>query len=73
MFFSCELYCKQCPQFDDVAVFENHLPVTDAKFIIKNSLFILLPGVIRLPKLKLISEQKAEDKSVVHHIANAML
>jgi hypothetical protein len=37
------------------------LPVTDAKYITKSSLFILLPGVIRQPELKLSSEQKAED------------
>ena len=43
----------------DVAVFENRQPVTEAKFINKSSLFILLLGVIRLPKPKPISEQKA--------------
>jgi hypothetical protein len=36
-------------------------------------LFNLLLGDIRLPKLKLISEQKAENISVARHIANAML
>ncbi len=41
------------------------LPVTDAKYINKCSLFILLPGVIRQPKLKLSSEQKAEKMFVV--------
>ncbi|MFT3946611.1 MAG: hypothetical protein QM763_06520 [Agriterribacter sp.] len=35
--------------------------VTDAKFINKSSLFILLPGVIRQPELKPGSERKAED------------
>ena len=45
----------------DVAVFENRQPVTEAKFIDKSSLFILLPGVIRLLELKPISEQKAEN------------
>jgi hypothetical protein len=32
------------------------LPVTAAKYITKSSLFILLPGVIRQPGLKLNSE-----------------
>jgi hypothetical protein len=36
------------------------LPVTEAKFINKCSLFILLPGVIRQPGLKPSSEQKVE-------------
>jgi len=36
------------------------LTVTDAKYITKSSLFILLPGVIRQPELKPNSEQKAE-------------
>jgi hypothetical protein len=40
------------------------LPVTDAKFIIKCLLFILLPGVIRQPGLKPNSEQKAGHISV---------
>jgi hypothetical protein len=35
-------------------------PVTAAKFINKSSLFVLLPGVIFLPELKLISDQKSE-------------
>jgi len=35
------------------------LTVTEAKLIIKCSLFILLPGVFRLLGLKLNSEQKA--------------
>jgi hypothetical protein len=43
-----------------VAVFENRQPVTAAKFIIKSSLFVLLLGVIRLPKMKPSSEQKVE-------------
>jgi hypothetical protein len=34
---------------------------TAAKLIIKSSLFVLLLDVIRLPKLKLNSEQKAEN------------
>jgi hypothetical protein len=44
-----------------VAAFENRQPVTAAKFINKSSLFILLLGVNRLPKLKPISEKKAEN------------
>jgi hypothetical protein len=44
-----------------VAVFEKRQPGTAAKFITKRSLLILLLGVIRQPKLKLISEQKAEN------------
>ena len=40
----------------DVAVFENRQPVTEAKFITKSSLFILLLGVIRRLELKLISD-----------------
>jgi len=43
----------------DVAVFENRQPVTAAKFINKSSLFILLPGIIRLLEQKPIREQKA--------------
>jgi hypothetical protein len=35
------------------------LPVTEAKFINKSSLFILLPGVIRWLELKPDSELKA--------------
>ena len=42
----------------NVAVFEKPSAVTAAKFIIKSSLFILLPGVIRQPGLKPSSEQK---------------
>jgi hypothetical protein len=45
---------------------------TEAKFINKSSLFILSLGAIRLPKPKLISEQKAENIYVARHIANAM-
>ncbi|OJY85076.1 MAG: hypothetical protein BGP14_04320 [Sphingobacteriales bacterium 44-15] len=44
------------------------LPVTDAKFITKCSLFILLPGVIRQPGLKLNSEQKTGIYSFSRHI-----
>lgn len=40
---------------------------------IKKLIVILLLGIIRLPKLKLNSEQKAENKFVTRHIANAML
>ena len=57
----------------DVAVFENRQPVTDAKFINKSSLFILLPGVIRRLELKLISEQKLRIYSSPRHIANALV
>jgi len=35
-----------------VAIFENRLPVTVAKFITKSSLFILLPGIIRWLEMK---------------------
>jgi len=45
----------------EVAVFKNHQPVTQAKFINKSTLCILLPGVIRRLELKLISEQKVEN------------
>jgi len=45
----------------DVAAFENRQSVTEAKFINKNSLFILLLSVIRRLELKPISEQKAEN------------
>ena len=47
----------------DVAVFENPQPVTEANFINKSSLFILLLGVIPLD-LKPNSEQKAENTFV---------
>jgi hypothetical protein len=36
----------------DVVVFEIRQTVTEAKFINKNSLFILLPGIIRRLELK---------------------
>jgi hypothetical protein len=52
-----------------VAVFENCQSVIAAKFINKSSLFILLLGVIRLLKLKLIGEQKVENIFVARHIA----
>ncbi len=42
----------------DVAVFENRHPVTEAKFIDKSSLFILLLVIIRRLGLKLSSETK---------------
>jgi len=45
----------------DVAVFEIRQPGTEAKFINKSPLFILLPGVIRRLKLKPNSEQKVEN------------
>jgi hypothetical protein len=48
--------CWQRTRLGDVAVFENRQPVTAAKFITKNSLFILLLGVIRRLVLKMISE-----------------
>jgi hypothetical protein len=41
-----------------VAALENRQPVTVAKFINKNSLFILLLGFIRRPELMPNSEQK---------------
>ncbi len=40
----------------DMATFENRQLATDAKFINKSSLFILLPGVTHRMELKLISE-----------------
>jgi hypothetical protein len=55
------LSASRLPWLGDVAVFENRQPVTAAKFITKSSLFILLLGVIRLPKPKLSNEQKAEN------------
>jgi hypothetical protein len=51
---------RQRRRLGDVPVFENRQPVTEAKFINKSLLFILLPGVIRWLELKPISEQKAE-------------
>jgi hypothetical protein len=53
-------YCTQLSQLDDVAAFENRQPVTDAKFITKSSLFILLLDFIRRLELKQNSEQKVE-------------
>ena len=53
--------CLQRPRLGDVAAFENRQPVTEAKFIIKSSLFVLLLGVIRRLGLTLISEQKVEN------------
>jgi len=47
-----------------LAVFENRQPVTEAKFINKSSLFILLLGVIRRLELKPNSEQKVENMFV---------
>jgi len=44
----------------DGGAFEKRQPVTAAKCINKSSLFILLPGFIRLLELKPISEQKTE-------------
>ena len=52
-----------------MVAFENRRPVTAAKFINKSSLFVLLPGVVRLLELKPISEQKAENIFVARHIA----
>jgi hypothetical protein len=43
-----------------LAVFKNRQPLTDAKFITKSSLVILLPGIISRLELKPISEQKGE-------------
>ena len=53
--------CIQPLGLGDVVVFENRQPVTAAKFINTSSLFILLPGAIRLRELKPISEQKVEN------------
>jgi len=50
----------QRTRLGDVAVFENRLTVTAAKFINKSSLFVLQPGVIRRLELKPNSEQKVE-------------
>ena len=52
---------SQRTRLGDVAAFENRQPVTEAKFINKSSLFILLLGFIRRLELKPISEQKAEN------------
>jgi len=48
----------------DVVVFKYRQPLIEAKFINKSSLFILLLGVIRLPKMKVINEQNAENTFV---------
>jgi len=53
----------------DVAAFENHRPVTEAKFINKSSLSILLLGFIRRLKPKLNSKKKVENIFVARHIA----
>ena len=46
-------------------VFENRQPATEAKFIIKSSLFILLLSLIRRQEPKLIANQEAENKFIV--------
>ncbi len=51
--------CRLNRRFGDVAVFENRQPVTDAEFINKSSLFVLLLGFIRLLELKPNSELKS--------------
>jgi len=56
-----------------VAVFKNRQPVTEAKFINKSSLFILMLIVIRLLKLKLNNEQKVEHIFVAAIMPNRML
>src|SRR5688572_17018040 len=79
--FICRLHSRGSPyndgnrsKFGDVAIFENRQPVTSAKFIIKTSLFILLPGVIRRLELKAISEQKkSENIFVARHLAKPIL
>ena len=63
------LPCLQRTRLGDVAVFENRQPVTEAKFITKSSLFILLLGFIRRLELKLNSEQKLRTYSSPRHIA----
>jgi hypothetical protein len=50
------MYSSQRTRLGDVAAFENRQPVTEAKFINKSSLFILLLGVIRRLDMKPISE-----------------
>jgi hypothetical protein len=52
--------CLQRTRLGDVAVFENRQLVTQAKFINKSSLFILLLGFVRRQELKPNSEQKVE-------------
>ncbi len=54
---------KEHRKLGDVAVFENRQPVTDAKFINKSSLFILLLGFIRRLELKPISKLTRPEKS----------
>jgi len=44
-------------------------PSTEAKFIIKSSLFILLPGFVRRLELKPISNKKLRIYSSPHHIS----
>jgi len=56
-----KIICALRTRLDDVAAFENRQPVTDAKFIIKSSLFVLLLGVIRLLELKPNNELKDEN------------
>ena len=58
-----------------VAVFENRQPVTEAKFINKNSLFIQLPGVIRRLELKPISDppRRMRIYSSPRHIAKPLV
>ena len=53
----------------DVAAFENRQPVTAAKFIIKSSLFILLPGVFRLLKPEPTKDIQPIAHSSPRHIA----
>ena len=47
------LHLKWLPtvRLGNVAVFENRQPGTEAKFMNKSSLFILLPGFIRRPAI----------------------
>jgi hypothetical protein len=56
-------------QLGNVAVFANRQTVTAAKFINKNSSFILFPGIIRRLELKPNSEQKVENVFFARHIA----
>ncbi len=51
--------CLQRLRFGNVAVFEKRQPVTEAKFINKSSLFILLLGVILRLELKPIRQTKS--------------
>ncbi len=57
----------------DVAAFKNRQPITAAKFINKNSLFVQLFGVIRQLELKLNSEQKVENIFVAPPYRNRLL